>query len=219
MTSPPAEVPPEARFVQALSRLERGRLAELRRSLGDERPGQSAAWLEGVLLRSGLRLRDEDRSGREALYLLAGLYALIERPHEDEEETEDDGQERAGLSLGALLGRLYLDQGERPSTEKRFLALLDADRDGLAYQLRQAVTLLRAADRKPDWVRLLADVTRWTHPYAGDDVRRTWARDFYRHGTPARSADRPVPDDESEPADPPTPPRPADSADDEGERL
>ncbi|MDV6376276.1 type I-E CRISPR-associated protein Cse2/CasB [Deinococcus arenicola] len=162
-------------LLRHLSRLDRGQLAALRRSLGDDLPGQSVPWLEGVFLRSGLGQMQEARW--QALAVVAGLYALIERP--------DAAAEPAPIpehrdSFGHTFGRLYLAQDQRPSTEKRFLALLDADMDALPYALRQAVTLLKAADMKPDWVQLMDDVGGWDHDSAGDWIRRRWAKDFYR---------------------------------------
>lgn len=182
-----------ARFVSALAQLDRGQLAELRRSLGD----REAFFLDGVLARVGLGFEEGWR--RRALHLVAGLYALVERPHDkgaddDTGETTDEAPGgKKGPSLGALLGRLYLFQDRRPSTEKRFLALLDSDVEGLEHHVRQAVTLLRTEELTPDWARLADDLAFW-----GDSVRRTWARDFYR--TVHTPSDSPAP--ESGAADP-----------------
>lgn len=175
MTTATPTATPFERLVLNLSRLDRGQLARLRRSLGDDTPGQSVPWLEGVFLRSGLNVT-YDRQWR-ALALVSGLYALVERPDGTGEETP--APERRP-SFGETFGGLYLAQDQRPSTEKRFLSLLDADADGLPYALRQAVTLLNADSRTPDWVRLMEDVNWWEHDTAGERVRKTWARDFYR---------------------------------------
>ncbi|MGI8747672.1 MAG: type I-E CRISPR-associated protein Cse2/CasB [Deinococcus sp.] len=182
MTDTPDRVSVERAFIDRLSRLERGQLAELRRSLGDDRPGDSAQFLEGVIVRSGMV-----KGNRQAQYLIASLYALIERPHNDESEDETAARvTRAGKSLGHLLGTQHVEQNKRSgrkpddssSTEKRFLALLDADADALPYQLRQAVALLKGSDVKPDWARLLSDVSGWNSHW-GDRIRRRWAEDFY----------------------------------------
>lgn len=194
------------RLVRHLSRLDRGQLAGLRRSLGDDLPGQSVPWLEGVFLRAGLG-RLNDRHWR-ALALVAGLYALTERP--DGEDAADPAAPPGRRdSFGHTFGGLYLAQDQRPSTEKRFLALLDADADALPYALRQAVTLLAAGDRRPDWVQLMADVGVWDHDPAGEKIRRRWARDFYRSAerTP-NAAPSDEPDDEPRPT-PSAAPRPA----------
>lgn len=201
--APTTDPGPEEHFFAELAKLPRGQHAELRRTLGDDRPGHGAYFLEGVAYRSGLawalkeHLDGLERSNRQALYLVAGLYALVERPHDgepaDEENAGAAAKERKPLSLGALLGDLYRAQEARPSTEKRFLALLDADREALPYHLRQAVTLLDAGDLRPDWPRLLKDVTRW-----GDAVRQTWARDFYRHAEPPERKAKPAANAEEE---------------------
>lgn len=176
--------PRPARFVAELSKLERGPLAQLRRGLGADERG--TYWLESLILRGGYGHeadRRKDEHQRAILRLIAGLYALKPQARQDEgdgaevetpEPTASADPEK-GPSIGLLMGRLYLAQGERPSTEKRFLALLDADRDGLNHQMRQAVTLLATEDLTPDWVRLTRDLLYW-----GDRVRREWAQDFYR---------------------------------------
>ncbi|ULH13946.1 type I-E CRISPR-associated protein Cse2/CasB (plasmid) [Deinococcus sp. KNUC1210] len=177
MTHPPVVTSPEHQFINRLARLARGQLADLRRSLSDDRPGDSTPFLEGLILRSGLQNRN-----RQGVYLTASLYALIERPRGGQADPPDDRQPVPhGPSLGFLLGTLYRDQQERPSVERRFLALLDADADALPYQLRQVVSLLKASGLKPDWVRLLRDVCGWDTRW-GAQIRRQWANDFYRAG-------------------------------------
>ncbi|EYB69789.1 hypothetical protein DEIPH_ctg002orf0142 [Deinococcus phoenicis] len=151
---------------------------------GEER---GTYWLESLYVRSGYgEAKDFEKA---VLQLVAGLYALKPQVRQDEgdgaeEETpttpeaaQKEAARQAGKAptTGTLMGRLYLAQGERPSTEKRFLALLDADRDGLNYQMRQTVMLLATEDLSPDWARLTTDLLRWSDP-----VRRTWARDFYQ---------------------------------------
>lgn len=209
-----------ARFVAELHRLERGPLAQLRRGLGGDERG--VYWLEGLYTRTGYG--EAKPFEKDALGLVAGLYALkpqAQRDEGDAAELETPPAENAeadkGPSIGLLMGRLYLAQGSRPSTEKRFLALLDADRDGLNYQMRQAVSLLAAGDLAPDWVRLTTDLLRW-----GDRVRRRWAQDFYREISREAKAQTDVPataspdDLTSAPASSPFP-QPGDDAD--GDKL
>ncbi|WP_232472742.1 type I-E CRISPR-associated protein Cse2/CasB [Deinococcus sp. DB0503] len=206
-----------ARFVAELARLERGPLAQLRRSLGGDERG--VYWLESLYVRSGYGTAQDFE--KDILRLVAGLYALKPRARQDEgdaAEEETPAEHPApqdGPSIGLLMGQLFLKQNRRPSTEKRFLALLDADRDGLPYHLRQAVTLLATKDFTPDWVRLTRDLLRW-----GDRVRRGWAQDFYRElsreSTAQGEASAEASPDEALPA--PTPaPQPGDDA--EGDRL
>lgn len=192
MTHPPVVISPEHRFVDRLARLARGQLADLRRSLSDDRPGDSTPFLEGLILRSGLQNRN-----RQGVYLTASLYALIERPRDARAEPTDDRPSAPnGPSLGFLLGTLYQEQQERPSVERRFLALLDADADALPYQLRQVVSLLKASGLRPDWVRLLRDVCGWETGW-GPQIRRQWANDFYRAGPSGRPSPGELPDAEA----------------------
>lgn len=207
-----------ARFVAELDRLERGPLAQLRRSLGGDERG--VYWLEGLYTRTGYGAAKEYE--KDALQLVAGLYALKPRARQDEGDAAEEETPPAETvnpepapSIGTLMGQLYLKQDRRPSTEKRFLALLDADRDGLPYHLRQAVALLATENLTPDWARLTRDLLRW-----GDRVRRAWAQDFYREISrePTAQADAPpaASSDEARPA--PTPaPQTGDDAD--GDRL
>ena len=63
------------------------------------------------------------------------------------------------------------------STERRFIALLDADREQLPHRLRQMIALLK--EQSIDFDALLERLLHW-----GDDRKRAqnaWARDFYRN--------------------------------------
>lgn len=171
----------EKAFFEGLSRLNRASLAHLRRSLGSEH--YQAYFLEREIFASGLVYYPS-----RILYLVAGLYALVERPHRDSTETQSE--DTAGKSFATLLGELSRRQTMNStdktnphkitSTEKRFLALLDSDVDGLPYHLRQSVMLLNGQRVRPDWALLLRDVSRWHLPERGDQVRQRWAKDFYR---------------------------------------
>lgn len=62
------------------------------------------------------------------------------------------------------------------NTERRFIALLDADPEQLPHRLRQMVALLK--DQNLDFDTLLTDLLRWE-----DDSKckqNEWARQFYR---------------------------------------
>lgn len=98
---------------------------------------------------------------REAYYLVAALYAL------------KDGKHQPGRTLAkALWEAKQLRNSE--SIEKRFLALLDADRDQIVHRLRQAVGLVEGG---VDFAQLLADLLFWFHPERR--VQARWAREFY----------------------------------------
>jgi len=96
---------------------------------------------------------------REAHYLVAALYAL------------KDGEHQNGRTLARALRE---KAQESDSVEKRFLALLDADRDQIAFRLRQAVGLVEGG---LDFAQLLDDLLRWFGPERR--VQARWAKEFY----------------------------------------
>jgi CRISPR system Cascade subunit CasB len=136
--------------------------ATLRRSLSFE-PGAFPAaypYVEPFL-------KGEDAQWRRQVhYLVAGLWA---------QHRGDGGPE--GRSLGAACAAFAAGKAGSDSTERRFIALLDADRDQLPHRLRQMVALLKGVP--PDWDSLLRDLLAWTIPER--PVQNRWARDFYRN--------------------------------------
>lgn len=81
----------------------------------------------------GHALRGAFRAGegwvREAHYLVAALYAL------------KDGEHEEGRTLARALRECMQERGSA-SVERRFLALLDADHDQIAFRLRQTMGLV-----------------------------------------------------------------------------
>jgi CRISPR system Cascade subunit CasB len=160
-------------FVEHLNRLrerDRGALAILRRSLSFA-PGAYPPSYPYVERFVGMDRKASD-SFRLALYLVAGLYALH--------------PETSTNSLATGLAEL-MHRRNSGSIEGRFLALLGADSENLAEYLRHAVTLFAADNIGINYTSLFGDLVVWLNPYAGetrDQVRQTWARDFY--GTLAR---------------------------------
>ncbi|BDP42575.1 hypothetical protein DAETH_25440 [Deinococcus aetherius] len=170
------------RFFESLAEFDRGQLAKLRQSLAN-RP---ARFLTGTLYAAGLENETRVEWQRDVLELVAGLFSLVERPHDEQTEAEAERQKRKQQPLGLLLGELHVAQNRKSgrkldapsSIESRFLALLDADAEALPYQLRQALTLLKANDTKPDWARLTNDLMLW-QTRLGDGIRREWSDAFY----------------------------------------
>lgn len=166
------------RFIGHLSKLaerDRGALAVLRRSLTFA-PGTNPAAYPYVerFVPDG---HDQDAL-RQALYLVAGLYA-------------SHPQHQAGTSLARSFGLLMLER-QSPSIEKRFIAVLSSDADGLPELLRQMVSLLSADGRGLDYALLLDDLSTWLRPWASDGrdrLRQRWARDFYRSTPDTSTAD------------------------------
>ncbi|HUX41798.1 MAG TPA: type I-E CRISPR-associated protein Cse2/CasB [Rectinemataceae bacterium] len=112
-------------------------------------------------------VRDSDSQWRrEALYLVAGLWASHWR----------EGRSGESMPIGEACWVHQAASGST-STELRFVALLDADRQQLPYRLRQMVALLK--EYNIDFESLLNGLIYWE-----DDLKRTqnaWARDFYRN--------------------------------------
>ena len=103
---------------------------------------------------------------REMLYLVASLWATHWR----------EGRHGVPLPIGKACALYQLASGST-STERRFINLLDADRDQLPHRLRQMIALLK--EQPIDFDVLLTGLLCWN-----DDQKRTqnaWARDFYRN--------------------------------------
>ncbi|NOX98274.1 MAG: type I-E CRISPR-associated protein Cse2/CasB [Verrucomicrobia bacterium] len=135
--------------------------AVLRRSLSFK-PGtyfRAAPYVEPFLK------NEENEWRREIYYLVAGLWALHWR----------EGRSEQPPSLGKASATHQLATNSA-STERRFIALLDADHDQLPHRLRQMVSLLK--DQPIDFGEMLKRLMYWD-----DDLKRSqnaWARDFYR---------------------------------------
>lgn len=111
---------------------------------------------------------------RQMHYLVAGLWAAHWR------------EGRAGMStpLAEACAQHQVANGSE-STERRFIDLLDADREQLPHRLRQMVALLN--ERPIDFQMLLKDLLSWNR----DDkrVQNAWARFFYRTLDPIETAE------------------------------
>lgn len=140
--------------------------AVLRRSLAFE-PGQHVPaypYVEPFV-------KDDDGWRRAMHYLVAGLWAA----HWCE------GRSGPLSPLAKACAAHQLKSGSA-STERRFISLLDADREQLPHRLRQMTALL--AEQPIDFDALLRDLLTWNY----DDKRtqNAWARDFYRTLAPTK---------------------------------
>ena len=106
-----------------------------------------------------------------AYFLIGALFAL-HRKH------------IAGVSLGEAFARLYSAQGESPSLQARFMALLDAHPEDIGEHLRTAVSLLASKDIPLAWDQLLRDILLFHHP--DRVVQRRWARHFWASNGPSQ---------------------------------
>lgn len=112
-------------------------------------------------------VKNEDKSWRrETFYLVAGLWASHWRV----------GRSGVPMTFGKACAVYQVVSGST-STERRFIALLDADVDQLPHRLRQMVALLK--EQFIDFGDLLNGLRYW-----GDDRKRiqnAWAREFYQN--------------------------------------
>jgi CRISPR system Cascade subunit CasB len=158
---------------QLVGRGDRGALAALRRGLG--KPAGTAAEMHPYVapFTGGCRSRWEE----DVHYIVAALFAEW---HQGAAATVRE----APRDLGASFRRLAEETGS-DSVEKRFVALLNCDREELPAHLRHAVSLLRSKGIALDWERLRQDMRSWDHP--DRFVQRQWARTFWgRPAAPAR---------------------------------
>lgn len=167
MKSPPfTEL--EDRFVSQLAKLEvdedRATLAQLRRGLG--KPLGFVTERDGWVIR---RLPDFSHRELTIYALIASLFA---------QHPTAGGSGSFGEAFRELARiRPAPDGGPDPSVEKRFVALLNSNREELGDRLRHAVSLLKTNNIAIDWRCLLHDALRW------DSSRRwvqvNWSRDFW----------------------------------------
>lgn len=182
---------PFIRYLYKLARDERGEgreapsaraaLAGLRRGRGKE-PGTVAEMYSLVIPELREATPWEEQSWVDTTYfLVAALFAGHRWSRE-----HDIGHPPA--NLGASFRKFVDDEEEKhhsvsESTEKRFAALLECDRNELSDHLRYAVNLLD--DTPIDWLALLTDIGRW------DAEKRTqlqWAKTYW-YRPPKKPAD------------------------------
>lgn len=154
-------------YLESLAERDSGAMARLRRSLSSD-PGVEPAVYPYIERFAAPDWGISD-ARRLALYVVAGLYALHPR----------HGRASFAQAFGTLARRR-----ESSSLEKRFVALLGADAEGLPVHLRRVFSLLKAEELPVDYCQLLQDLSWWLNPRLEqsrrDALRQGWAREFYR---------------------------------------
>lgn len=154
----------------------RAALAALRRGLG-KTPGEAAEMYPYVMPFIGdtLSLRRQND-----FFLVASLFAThqIGWP--------GSPNEKRGTNLGASFRRLRAAV-DSASIEKRFVALLNAEREDLPDHLRHAISLLKAHEIPVDWFQLLRDLAGWE--WESHSIQRAWSLAFWRDESPTESAE------------------------------
>jgi CRISPR system Cascade subunit CasB len=165
---PETEISWEPRFVAHLASLarreDRGGLAALRKGLAAP-PGTEPACYPYVF---PFIPPDLAPWKERVAFTIASLFAL-------HPESTDRG------NLGTSFRQI---ESPSESTERRFVALLNAHPDDLPDHLRQAISLLRSNDVRVNWLQLLRDIESWNR----DDriVQRNWAAQYWGSTAPER---------------------------------
>lgn len=160
-------------------RRDRGKLASLRRGLG-----QDDGWHPAVAMVvdpeiANLEVRDERLLG---FYQAAALFGLHPEPRRREVTAPrliDRSFTRAmhELALRRASERGGALEDVKKPLDRRVIALLDADRADIFHHLRHAVGLLRGTDIGIDWAQLMLDLDDWDRP--DRSVQRRWSRAWW----------------------------------------
>lgn len=167
-------------FIDALKKLDTGKLAVLRRNAGNslaETKGFTA-WFYGLPFA-------HTEKYEEAYFLVATLFAS----DKDAIEGKNNFTDNFGTTLCQLRRKLQSESGKKLSDDcpldRRFNTLLDADFDPytggeLMFRLRQMTKRVLSAKDKTvsiNWSQLLYDLKRWNN--TGKTVQKQWARSYY----------------------------------------
>jgi CRISPR type I-E-associated protein CasB/Cse2 len=145
----------------------RAALAHLRRGL--DRP------LDYILGRVGWLFRRVPDFALTDAVLAAGLFAWVKGDCPQTEKVNFGVAFGAGLTLE-----------EKQQREKRFIDLLDTDREEMCYKLRQAITLIARYGIGLDWRLLIQHLGSWNHPDRW--VQTKWASGFWAAAEPQPDA-------------------------------
>lgn len=150
-----------------VKREDRAALAALRRGLGRS-PGEAVEMFPYVMPFFGENMAQRRQ---DDYFLVASLFAAHQLTWKPTEQNDRDS------NLGASFRRLRA-AADSGSIDKRFVALLNAEREDLHEYLRHAMSLLKAHDIPVNWAQLLRDLAGWN--WESRSVQRAWARAFWR---------------------------------------
>jgi CRISPR system Cascade subunit CasB len=159
----------EVAFARHLSQLRdsgngRAVMATFRRGLGHE-PGQA---IEMYRYLGGFLPHQPGRQG-DAVFIVSSLFAS----YPDHPWGPGDGR---STNFGASLTQLKREDGSG-GIERRFVALLNADSDGLPVHLRHLIAQCKPAGVPIDWSQLLHDIRQWD--LSGQPAQTRWAWSFW----------------------------------------
>lgn len=174
------------RYLESLlERDERGALAALRRGVTGP-PGAVPDTYPYVIPRLPKGV-EADSPRSEPYFLIASLFALY-----------FSGKGKGIVGAGNNIGRAFRmtklkdasEKGRSPdeedSTDRRFVALLNADYDDLPNHLRHAISYLKSAEIPLDWHKLFKHICNWNHPDRW--VQKELAQGFWGYYQPEKQA-------------------------------
>ncbi len=150
-------------FVNKLTKLDPGERARFKRNAGNL-PHESNRVL-GLFYDKVLP--PQIQYNEDWYFLVATLYPL---------EKERDTATPPPASLGLSLRQVRTEKNGN-GLDRRVERLLDADKQQLPFQLRQAIHFLISNQGRVHWENLLADVLQWSYPERG--IQKKWARDYF----------------------------------------
>lgn len=171
-------------FIRELSRKERAARAGLRQTLrqtADVYLSKEEAYPPQATRHLIRYIEDGKEWSNFCRYWVAALYAQrYTGPENDDFAALTKAESWPETSFAKAAGEVTKDKrsdGEGSdkisSLEKRFLYLLDCEREELGYALRQWSRLLKA--KKIDWASLLKDLEYWN-----EATKDRWSRHYYR---------------------------------------
>lgn len=168
----------------------RAQLARLRRAVSKSPGSQPDVW-EITTNCIPLELIDEHDDvaspGEWAAHLALTLYAVHQQSSKNPMHRKTNKSEGEYHGLGNAVNELVrinranqkgeeLEYGEMPH---RFAALVTADTIGeVAHYARQLIQQLRAVEVPLDYGRLVGQLYDYQYPFATDQVRLSWAREY-----------------------------------------
>lgn len=176
-------------------------LAKLRRAVGAQPGADPGIWsiLFDGLPPSLAGRTDEPSRAERAIHAALTLYAI----HQQSRQLPMHRDRRSlGLAAGDLARTRAADRLGGPDIDpgvlRRFQALGTASTlTETLYHARALITQLRSSDVSLDYGRLAVDLLRLQQPGAGDGIRLSWGRDFYRISHVKADTTDPIPEGEN----------------------
>ncbi|PZR51714.1 type I-E CRISPR-associated protein Cse2/CasB [Xylanimonas oleitrophica] len=154
-------------------------LARLRAGVGRAPGADPTTWALTVDGVPGVPDGDAPTPQERAVHLAMTLFGA-------HQQSREEGMHRPGVGVGQAVARLERKTGgqeqEGPSpVRRRFDAMITSGSlTELAHHLRGLVQRMRAEGEGLDYGMLAEDLLQFQRPGRADDVRRRWARQYYR---------------------------------------